>query len=68
MGDANEDMYTENEQKGNKNVLLENKKELTVSEVIEEMNKLGFEKYHQKQKVIMFWILDRLNNVIHSQN
>ena len=50
MGDTNEDMYTENEQKGNKIVLLENKKELTVSEVIEEMNKLGFEKYHQNKR------------------
>ena len=49
MGDTFEDMDIEIEQRDNKLEILENKKGLPGSKVIEEMNRLGFKKNHLKK-------------------
>ena len=49
LGDTFENMDTEIEQKDNKIEFLDNKIGITDFKVIEEMNRLGFEKYHPKE-------------------
>ena len=56
MGDTTEDMDIGIEQKDNKLEFLENRIGLPDCKVFDEMNKLGFEIYHLKEKVIGLWI------------
>ena len=56
MGDTMEDMDIEIEQEDNKIEFLRNKLGLPDCKVLEEMNRLGLNKNHLKEKVIGLWI------------
>ena len=62
MGDTNNDMDVEIEQKDNKISFLENKIGVTDDKVIEEMNRLDLNKITDKEKNIR--IMNRLNKTL----